>query len=238
LGVDILNTSRLHVLAAKGIETRMTNAEKRKAFVRRSLEIESEPLRDIPVEDRKKQSLNCLSQPKGQAQWSAFSEEDKKKIKESKVFVGFVKASGLADDPYDHENEREPLPDIRSRIDGQTYYFELGQIVDEELARRASISEKTGEITGGFYSELDPLLKSFREKCAKSYPTGGAPVDLLLYYSMQAPPEDSLLEYLKRYEAEISQLIRDGPFSRIWIYTDSPPRKVLWQAHAEEQRKR
>ncbi len=218
LGVDILDTSRLHVLAAKGTETRMTNAEKRKVFVRRCLEIENEPLRNIAIKDRKKQ-------------WNDFSPADQQKIYESKAFVRFVIASGLVGDPFDHENENPPLPDIRSRIDGQTYYFEVGQIVDEELARRATISEKTGKITGGAFSELVPLLKMFREKCANSYPTNGAPVDLLLCYSRQAPPDEKvLLEYLKCYEAEITLLIRDGPFSRIWIYTDSPPRKVLWQA--------
>ncbi len=141
----------------------------------------------------------------------------------------FVRASGLASDPFDHENEDFPLPDIRAIIDGQTYYFELGEITDEQVARRVSISEKTGERTGGAFSQLEPLLKMFREKCAKSYSTNGAPVDLLLYFWRQCPHDESLLEDLERYEAEITLLTRYGPFSRIWIYTESPRPKVLWQ---------
>ena len=193
----------------------MTDAEKRRAFVRRI--VQNEALEDIYSDDRSEQ-------------WNAFSPAEKKKINESKVFVRFVIASGLAGDPYDHDNEDPPLPDIRWKSGGQTYYFELGEITDEGLARAVSISEKSGEITGSAFSQLDPLLKMFRDKCAKPYATNGAPVDLLLYYSKQYPLGKFLHGSLKSYEAEITQLIRQGPFSRIWIYTDWPPRKVLWQA--------
>lgn len=191
----------------------MSNASTRMAFVQRILENES--LEDIYCKDRS-------------SQWNAFSSAEQKKINESKLFACFIRASGLNSDPYDHENCDPPYPDIRSRIDGQTYYFELGEITDESLARGISHSERTGEITGGAFSQLNPLLKMFREKCAKSYSTNGAPVDLLLSFSRQYPHETFLLEHLKHREAEIIQLTKGGPFSRIWIFTDWPPRKVLW----------
>ena len=193
----------------------MADALARMAFVHRILEDES--LEDICSDDRGRQ-------------WNAFLSADQKKINESKVFARFARASNLNCAVYDHENCDPPFPDIRSRIDGQTYYFELGEITDEGLARGVAHSEGTGEITGGAFSQLDPLLKMFREKCIRSYLTNGAPVDLLLYYSRQYPHETFLLEYLKRYDSEITQLIKQGPFSRIWIFTDWPPRKVLWQA--------
>jgi len=192
----------------------MADPSTRMAFVQRILENES--LEDIYSEDRSRQ-------------WNAFSSADQKKINESKVFVRFMIASGLNSEPNDHENCNPPFPDIRSLIDGQTYYFELGEITDQGLARGVAHSERTGENTGGAFSQLDPLLKMFREKCGKSYSTNGALLDLLLYYSRQYPHEMFLLEYLKLYEAEISQLTKQGPFSRIWIYLDWPPGKVLWQ---------
>jgi len=186
----------------------------RMAFVHRILENES--LEDIYSEDRSRQ-------------WNAFSSADQKKINESKAFVRFMIASGLKGEPYDHENCDPPFPDIRSRIDRQTYYFELGEITDQGLAMGVAHSERTSENTGGAFSQRDPLLKMFREKCGKSYRTNGALLDLLLYYSRQYPHGRSLLEYIKLHEAEISRLTKQGPFSRIWIYSDWPPGVVLWQ---------
>ena len=102
-----------------------TDAEKRMAYVYRVNKNKS--LEDWNEERRK--------------QWEAFSSDDQKKIKESIVFVSFATDSGLVNSPFDHVNEDPPLPDIRSEIDGQPYYFELGEITDEGLARGVSDSE-------------------------------------------------------------------------------------------------
>ena len=162
--------------------------------------------------------------------WDTFTSDDQKKIQESLVFVSFAIDSGLVGSPFDHVNEDPPLPDIRWEIDGGPYYFELGEITDEGLARGVSISEKSGEITGGPYSQLVPLLKMFRGKCAKSYPTKGAPVDLLLHYSKQNVAERHLLEIIEDHQLEVSRLVKEGPFSRVWIYRTWRPGKVLWQS--------
>jgi len=162
-------------------------------------------------------------------QLATFSKEDQKKIRESRVFVSFATTSGLVRDPFDHANPDPPLPDIHIAIDGQRYYFELAEITDQGVAWSVSLTEKTDEITGGPFSQLDPLLRMFREKCAKTYQTEGSPVDLLLHYSRQHPAERILLEHLKTHQPEIMRLINDGPFSRVWVYLDWPPGKVLWQ---------
>src|ERR1700686_363450 len=151
------------------------DAEKRAAYTRSVFADKS--LEEIYSEDRRQQ-------------WDGFSHEDQKKIKESIVFVSFAIISGAVKSPFSYVNEDPPLPDIRAEIDGHPYYFELGEITDEGLARAVSYSEKTGEITGGPFSQLHPLLKMFRDRCAKSYPTRGDQVDLLLHYTKQYPAED------------------------------------------------
>jgi hypothetical protein len=163
-------------------------------------------------------------------EWMAFSGDEQKKIREKRTFLSFARVSGVVSNSFACVNEEPPSPDIRSEIDGQPYYFELGEVTDKGLARAVGISEKTGEITGGPFSQSIPVLKMLRDKCTKSYSTGGAPVDLLLYYSKQYPSEKCLFRLLKDHQAEITLLIATSPFSRFWIYLDWPPGKVLWQA--------
>jgi hypothetical protein len=192
---------------------RATSA-RRRAYVQRILQNYS--LEDIYSEERS-------------SQWIAFSHEDQQKITESQAFIGFVKASGLSPDPFDHENEDPPRPDIRLMVSGEPYYFELGEIVDQGLARAFADSIETGENTGGPFSQSEPFMSMLRQKCARAYTTEDAPVDLLLHYSTQHPHESGFNECVKAYEAEITALIAKSQFARIWIYSDCRPQKILWK---------
>jgi hypothetical protein len=195
-----------------GVRAKAT-PEQRKAYLRQIIQHTS--LEDIFGEERKRQ-------------WDAFSTADKQKVEESKVFVGFVSASGLSCDPYDHENQDPPLPDIRATIAGKSHYFELGEITDQGLAWATGDLLKTGEITGCPFSQLDPLLKMFRSKCTTQYQTAGNPVDLLLFYSTQHPYEPLLYQHLNEFSAEITGLVANSQFSRVWLYSDYRPQRVLW----------
>lgn len=190
--------------------TAYAGLEKRKAYLRRIVQNHSPE--DIFSDERRQQ-------------WDAFSHDDQKKIMESKVFVGFVQASGILPDPFEHGNGN---PDICTTIQGKAYYFELGEITDQGHRWAESVSMETGEITGCAFSQTDPLLKMFRQKCAKSYLTNGAPVDLVLHFSTQPPYEPLLYEDLRIHAAEIAHLIRGSEFARVWLYSDCRPQKVLW----------
>ena len=190
------------------------SSERRKAYVRRI--ISNDSVEDIYSDERKEQ-------------WELFSDAEKKQIKESKVFIGFVRVSGLSIDSEDHENTEPPVPDILASVEGEAYYFELGEIADQGLAWATSVSVNTGEITGCPFSQTEPLLKMFREKCAKSYLTNGAPVDLLLHFSAQPPYEPLLYEDLKVHAAEIAHLIKGSQYARVWLYSDCRPQKMLWK---------
>jgi hypothetical protein len=132
----------------------------------------------------------------------------------------------LVSNPFEHSNESPPRPDIRVSIDGKDYYFELGEITDEGLARSIHIALKTKEVTGCALSQVDPLAKMLKQKCEKKYETNGAPVDLLLYYWRQRPYQPAIQEYMDENRCEIGKLLKSGQFDQIWIY-DWQSGKVL-----------
>jgi hypothetical protein len=69
-------------------------------------------------------------------------------------------------------------------------------------------------LTGGAFSQDVPLKKIFSCKAQKRYETGGAPVDLLLYYWKQTPYDP----VVGRVFSELRAVVSSGPFSRIWLY--------------------
>ena len=152
----------------------------------------------------------------------------RKELAEMDAFNGFVSASGLKVDPGTAKNEKPPLPDISCKIDDAPYFFELGEVTDEELAEQVGISKRTqADGDGGFFGEEKPLLRMVSKKAESTYSTGGVPLDLVLHYDKQYPFVPS--DYLNRYEADIAAAMTpNGPFSRIWIY-DSWTKSVLWK---------
>ncbi len=153
------------------------------------------------------------------------SSADRKQMGELRAFLGFVKASGLPIDPSTVVCLRPPSPDIGCRLVSSPYFFELGEVTDEGLARRYSESLRTGRITGGSFSQDEPLKAMFTSKAQKTYQTGGAPVDLVLYYWKQTPYHPVVQQVLLELRPVIVQIVSSAPFSRIWLYEH--PERVL-----------
>ncbi len=174
------------------------------------------------------------SKAKGVALWGSLSPEQKQQTAESRVFIRFANTAELLADPFIHDNERPPRPDIRASIDGHDYYFELGEIVDEGLARNIDRAQKTRVASGCALSQIDPLAKMLRQKCEKKYETGEAPVDLLLYYWRQGPYQPVVDDYLLTNRRDIEGSLRNSQFDKIWIY-DWDLGKVLWQIGAKKK---
>jgi hypothetical protein len=159
------------------------------------------------------------------ALWDTLSPDEKKQAKESRVFISFANATELIPDPFKHSNG---TPDIRTCINGCDYYFELGEITDESLPKGVAHSIKTKTVSGCAFSQEEPLAKMLKQKCEKQYETNGAPVDLLLYYWIQSPLEETIGDYLLRNILEIQELIQGSQYERIWIY-DTDSGKVVWK---------
>ena len=104
------------------------------------------------------------------------------------VFLGFAAAANLKIDPDSSLNAKPPQPDIACTVAGAQYFFELGEITDESLAKDVSTSLRTEvDSKGGFFSEEEPLIRMIRKKAATKYETNGAPLDLILHYDKQSP---------------------------------------------------
>jgi len=185
---------------------------RRRAYVRRANEVRT-------TED--------VCSPSRAAEWNSFSKDDRKKIIESLAFVGFAAVSGLMISGYEHDNPDPPFPDIEAKVEGNRYFFELGELTDQGGAQAVRASESTG-LAGGAVSRAAPIAKMLHEKCSMGYRTDGAPLDLLLHYSRQYPSAAVLSDYLNKHVSDIQSLITRSSFSRIWIYSDWPPKRVLW----------
>jgi hypothetical protein len=142
------------------------------------------------------------------------SSADRKRMGELRAFLGFAKAARLPIALSTVVCLDPPYPDIRCSLDSTPYFFELGEVTDQGLAQRYGESLRTGAITGGWFSQEVPLKRIFTSKTQKRYETGGAPVDLLLYYWKQTPYDPVVQQVF----SELGAVFLSGPFSRIWLY--------------------
>ncbi len=100
---------------------------------------------------------------------------------ERQIFLEFATAAGLHVDPSSVMSAQPPAPDISFTIHSQQHFAELVEITDQQLARRHMISLKEHRITGGAFSQEQPLVDAFTSKSQKSYATNDAPLMLLAY---------------------------------------------------------
>ena len=105
-------------------------------------------------------------------------------MEEMSVFNSFAIASPLAIDEGSAVNAFPPYPDIRCTISGQLHWFELGQIISEEVAEKTNARRR--RIGGGFsFSQEGSFVEIARKKATKAYQTQGAPVDLILHFDLR-----------------------------------------------------
>jgi hypothetical protein len=142
-----------------------------------------------------------------------------KERRELEIFLAFARVCPLNIDLNSASNEKEALPDISCAINGKTHYFELGRVLDEGLAKRLDYSLKTGQITGGAFSQDGPLIRIVQQKSKKTYPVPKDSLDLLIYYDEQVPLPDALYDETR---STLMILVQDmtlfGKWNRVWFY--------------------
>jgi|SRR5579863_3792932 len=128
------------------------------------------------------------------------------------------------------------MPDLQCVIEEQPRLFELGEILESNLAKGVKHSGRQAEKkmdaiargdhaaakaiqTAGFrsFSANASLDRVLRRKLSKTYKTNGLPCDLLLFYGQQKPwgPFDYLLGWRK----ELAKLIAESVFQKVWIFS-------------------
>jgi hypothetical protein len=153
--------------------------------------------------------------------WYDLSQDQQKLYREWLTFRDFARVAPLDIDPRTVQNCEPPQPDITCQISRQRHYFELGEVTDETVARRAGIAAKQGDdIFGGSVSQLSALWWVFGQKCSKKYVTSGCPLHLLLHYSVghQFPNAVQLQEEVARRHQGIVNELQKSPFASLWLY--------------------
>lgn len=145
------------------------------------------------------------------------------------MFTEFVAAAALPIDAQSVVSRAPPEPDIEFALAGERHLAELVEITDQDLARKHSISIKTGAITGGAFSQVTPLVDAFRSKSGKTYQTRGAPLILLAYYDKQYPADSIDPGLIPREVGGIAaQMVASGVWKQVWVY-DSWNKRILWR---------
>jgi len=147
--------------------------------------------------------------------------------REMAVFKSFIGASEIAIDEGS-SNAEPPHPDIRCTVAGKLHWFELGQIIDKEVAAKTSRTRKT--MDGGFgFSQETPFVYIVKDKATKTYETLGAPVDLALHFDLHLGTKRVVIDQILKHAALLKSLVGTGPFSRVWIY-DEYTKCIVWSS--------
>ncbi len=146
------------------------------------------------------------------------NKHEEKARRERKIFAEFAEAAGLEVDFASIQSEVPPKPDISCTIAGKKHFFEMREITDQALARRYSIAINTGQQTGGWFSQDDPLVSTFSSKLEKDYGELDGVLEFLAYYEKQYPPP-ILKESTRQALFWTTQSMLFGKWRRIWIYS-------------------
>ncbi len=151
---------------------------------------------------------------------------EKKRAVEMLVFQSFAPSSGLPIDEGSAENRDPHYPDILCTISGQRYWFELGQIIHEEMAQK--VNPKRRKLDSGFsYDQEGPFVDLVTSKASKKYVTEGAPVDLILHFDPRFGTATAVRRLCEKHIALLEKLTTMGLFKRVWVFDDFK-KVVVW----------
>jgi len=156
------------------------------------------------------------------------TKEQTKAGRELSVFDEFCTRSAVDVDRSSIQCQRPPKPDIACTVAGTATEFELVEITDESLAANVARSIKTGEVTGGAFSQHEPLIHAFASKQRKTYERAGS-LQLLAYYDKQYPWSYADPTFIDEVVGEIARgMVSSGTWSHLWVY-DTWKHQLLWQ---------
>ncbi|MGA2651984.1 MAG: hypothetical protein ABSF28_15740 [Terracidiphilus sp.] len=144
-----------------------------------------------------------------------------KEYREWQTFKRFAKASALDIDPRTIKNRKAPEPDILCEVSGIGHYFELGTVVDEKVAKGAGDAARNGlDIHAGWCSPSDAPQRMIEQKCAKTYPTNGLAVSLLLHYdvNLQVPHPNAVEAVVADSRQVALKQFQASQFDAIWFF--------------------
>lgn len=108
------------------------------------------------------QEVHVLSNP-----LDGLKKAQRKRVVEMLVFQSFASAAGLSVDEGSPENRDPDYPDIVCMSSCEKYWFELGQIINEEVAEKLS-PNRCLQDAGFSYDQEEPLIDVARARQRRS----------------------------------------------------------------------
>lgn len=152
---------------------------------------------------------------------------ERKAERERQIFGEFCTVAGISVDAGSIVSDVPPNADIRCTIHGKLLFCEMGEVTDESLASAVAKSIRTGEVTGGAFSQDEPLRDLFEEKSHHHHAVKDAEVHFLAYYDKQYPLHYDPT-FIPDTVGEIAaKMVDSGQWQRIWVY-DTWEKRILW----------
>ena len=155
-----------------------------------------------------------------EAMFYFLSGDDLKRAREWDLFVRFCEAGELGVDPADVDMLDPPWPDLHAKPLGNSHYFELGEIVDQDWMKALAQQERKPIIDSQL--PLTPVLSALesiiQKKVRKKYAPQATPLSLLLYWEQNAPPW-AIIEPLRvERKSEIRARFENSVFDHLWLF--------------------
>jgi hypothetical protein len=144
---------------------------------------------------------------------------ERKRALEMLVFLSFAPASGLSIDEGSPENREPDYPDILCTISGQKYWFELGRIINKEVADKLN-PDRRKHADGFSYDQEKPFVELISKKATRNYEAESAPVDLILHFDRRFGTAATVEQLCKKHKLHLESLISTGPFKRVWVFDE------------------
>ena len=154
-------------------------------------------------------------------------------LSEWEIFVRFCQAEGLTVDPadvvmLDPNSSRPPPPDLECHLAGKSHFFELGEIIQEDIAKalaphtRRQITEARIPLARVW----DPLERMLTKKLNKVYNSQARPISLLLYYASSPSFWKYLQPIVREREEAIQMIFERSVFDSMWLF-DAAKNEIL-----------
>jgi hypothetical protein len=155
-----------------------------------------------------------------QAMFYFLSGEDLKRAREWDLFVRFCEASELDVDPAEVDMLDPPSPDLKAEVFGQSQYFELGEIVQQDWMKALGQQAKKPIIDSPLplIAVWSPLESIIQKKVTRKYAPQATPLSLLLYLERNAPRWAVIEPLVEERRPEIRASFENSVFDHLWLF--------------------
>ena len=169
-----------------------------------------------------------------QAARELLGRKNRKLLHEWEVFSSFSQTAGLSIEPADVDmldpnSPYPPPPDIECHFAYGSLFFELGEILQEDIAKASSPKTRRSIVAPSvpLIRIWDTLQEMLNKKLRKCYDPEARPISLLLYYASGPSFWEFLRPIIIEKTQDIQAIFEACAFENIWLF-DVNQREVLF----------